>query len=294
MVKLFSERKRRKSIPVQSVCRNCKTLLYSRYCHNCGQDLFAGARRSVKDLAYMAIENILVLDIKLLKTLKYLFFYPGKLTLEYVQGRIVSYVHPSKLFWFVSILFFALLTSQIKLDDVQKENSKEQKEAALKEIKKEISEGKNPNEPKDTFFDDEDLSEIGSSIQYVKALLTYAPYVSFLLIPFFAFLLFFLFRKKRYFYVDHMAFALHFHTFVFLLFTIYIIAKIVFPGFHAAKWFFVYLPFLYLVIALYVFYRPKIVSLIGKIVLLGIIYSIGSVIFILLVIVLGAILYKLL
>jgi hypothetical protein len=242
----------------------------------------------------MAIENILVLDIKLLKTLKYLFFYPGKLTLEYVQGRIVSYVHPSKLFWFVSILFFALLTSQIKLDDIQTQNVKAQKEAALKEIKKEITEGRNPNESKDTLLDDEDLSEIGNnSIQYLKALLTYAPYVSFLLIPFFAFLLFFLFWKARYFYVDHLAFALHYHTFIFLLFTIYIIAKIVFPGFHAAKWFFVYLPFLYLAIALYVFYRPKIGSLIGKILLLGIIYSIGSAVFMILILVLGAFLYKL-
>jgi hypothetical protein len=75
--------------------------------------LFVGAQRSVKDLLLNAVANIFCLDNKIFVTLKYLLFFPGKLSVEYVKGRIVSYVYPSKLFWFISILLIAVASSQI-------------------------------------------------------------------------------------------------------------------------------------------------------------------------------------
>ncbi len=105
---------KRKTTLVHAVCKNCETHLQGRYCHVCGQDVFSGAIRTVKDLTFNAVENMFVLDNKLFSTLKYLIFFPGKLSVEYRNGRVKRFVHPSKLFWFISIIFFTLLTVQIK------------------------------------------------------------------------------------------------------------------------------------------------------------------------------------
>ena len=93
--------KRKKKLPVLLVCRNCGVHVYGRYCHVCGQDLFAGRKRSVWDIIFGFFDSILSWDHKLWATLKLLLFFPGKLTKEYTSGHVVRFVHPSKLFWFV-------------------------------------------------------------------------------------------------------------------------------------------------------------------------------------------------
>ncbi len=86
----------------------------------------SGARRSIRDLTFNMTENIFSFDDKIFSTLIYLLFVPGKLTKEYMKGRIVSYVHPSKLFWFISILFFTLLTIHIDKEKESKEKTEEE------------------------------------------------------------------------------------------------------------------------------------------------------------------------
>jgi len=43
------------------------------------------------------------------------------------------------------------------------------------------------------------------------------PKIFFILLPFFAFLLQLIFRKQKYYYVDHIIFSLHFHVMLFML-----------------------------------------------------------------------------
>jgi hypothetical protein len=279
---------RKKTLPVHARCRNCGTQMEGRYCHNCGQDVFAAVTRSFKDLVYTAFENIFVLDNKLFVSLKYLFFYPGKLTKEFIDGKIVRYVHPAKFFWFASILFFALFIGQIDFDEIKERKEKNETEtvASLADlddeldedtpqiIKDEVEEFKqNPEKYKYKFFNN--LENIFS---------TYAPYVAFLLIPFYAFLLFLFYRKTNPYYIDHLIFTLHFHTFVFLLLSIHFGITALFPDLYSDSWVFVYLPLLYLTIASYVFYRPKITSLIWKTGMINIIYFIGLIVLFILII----------
>jgi hypothetical protein len=121
--------KRQKTILVHAVCRNCGTQLFGRYCHTCGQDVFVGAKRTVKKLIFNALENMFALDNKILSTLKYLIFYPGKLSLEYKNGRVCRYVHPFKLFWFITIIFFTILSLYI-----HKEQQRNNKDNTSKEL----------------------------------------------------------------------------------------------------------------------------------------------------------------
>jgi hypothetical protein len=287
--------RKRTSFPVHAVCRNCGTELHSRYCHHCGQDLFAGSNRTVKDLILNVFINVFSLDNKLLVTLKYLFFYPGKLTVEYTKGRIISYVHPAKLFWTTSILFIAVITLQLNwnLGTLNKENAKKivkelniAKSSAYTDStlnlankgkatdKRLIEIKKNTQIAEEDKDSDEDIFDHLNIKDFLSYFSTYSPYVIFLLMPFFALLLCVFFRKQQRMYVDHLTFALHFHSFLFLFYTMLMLISLIphIPQFYSSDWLTVFVPFLYFTIAAYVFYRSKLWPLIWKILWLTLIY----------------------
>ncbi len=90
-------------------CLNCGDPTVGDYCRNCGQ----AKRRvvvSVRNLIRDVIEDQLVLSMKLPRTLLLLVTKPGFLTVEYVNGRIVRYVAPFRLYLATSVLFFLLLS----------------------------------------------------------------------------------------------------------------------------------------------------------------------------------------
>jgi len=103
----------------------------------------------------------------------------------------------------------------------------------------------------------------------------YLPYIVFLLVPFFAFLLFSLFYKRKKYYANHMIFALHFHSFVFLLFTLFTLVSEFVPDSWdgTVSWIMGLLPAVYLSIALYVAYRPTLLKLLWKIPFIMLVYA---------------------
>ena len=89
------------------VCANCGTALTGPFCANCGQHV-ADFHQSVWRLVRDFFENTLSWDSKVLRTLGPLFRRPGFLTLEFMAGRRVRYVHPLRLFLFTSAVCIAL------------------------------------------------------------------------------------------------------------------------------------------------------------------------------------------
>ena len=112
-----SSRKGSKNQLVRAVCRNCGTATVGRYCHVCGQDMFAGRTHRLLELLDDSLGNIFAWDNKVFRTLWNLIAFPGRLTREFYAGRIIRYVFPSKLLWFITIIFFALLWSTAKIGD---------------------------------------------------------------------------------------------------------------------------------------------------------------------------------
>lgn len=287
---MYSERKRKKTLPVTAVCRNCGNGLYGRYCHICGQDLFKSTKRTLSSMAFHAMENILSIDNKLFVTMKCLLFQPGKLTKEYTNGRIVRYVHPSKLFWFISILFFALLTTTLSDNDKTQKNTSTTEVAVAEDINlietpennsistnkatKKNSGNKTSKKEKEN-TSDEDSDKPILEYKFKNNFMKYAPYASFLLIPFFAVLLNIFFRKKELFYIDHLTFALHFHAFIFILFSLYILINKVLPDHDSELYMFLIIPLIYFTWALWTVYRPKIGTLIFKMFAIFIAYGIA-------------------
>lgn len=98
---------RKRSVPAYVHCKNCGEVLRGMYCHRCGQyalDIEQPFWKYIKQY----FENVYQFDGKVWQTLYLLFRRPGLLTKEFNAGKINSYVHPLRLYMFVSVLFFTL------------------------------------------------------------------------------------------------------------------------------------------------------------------------------------------
>lgn len=90
-------------------CANCMAPLVGPYCAICGQEQDAH-RRTVKGLTHDFVKDVVNFDSRLLRTARALFFEPGELACAYRQGRTRPYVPPVRLYLFVSLLFFLILS----------------------------------------------------------------------------------------------------------------------------------------------------------------------------------------
>ena len=90
-------------------CLNCGDTTVGRYCPTCGQRK-AEVLVSVRTLLADVLEDQLVLNRALPRTIGALLFKPGFLTSEYVRGRIVRYIAPFRLYLVSSVVFFLLLS----------------------------------------------------------------------------------------------------------------------------------------------------------------------------------------
>jgi Protein of unknown function (DUF3667) len=90
-------------------CLNCGDPTYAVYCPQCGQ-----AKRtvnvSVGAMVMEVLEDQLILSRALPRTLLLLLTRPGRLTAEYVEGRVVRYIAPFRLYLVSSVLFFLALS----------------------------------------------------------------------------------------------------------------------------------------------------------------------------------------
>ncbi|MDH6313994.1 hypothetical protein M2137_002787 [Parabacteroides sp. PFB2-10] len=242
--------KKKKALPIHCICRNCETPVISRYCHHCGQDIFAGRERTVREIMANTLETIFAFDNKILRTLKYLLFFPGKLTKEFFAGRVVRYVYPAKLFWFATLLFFAVLALTEQISDQEKE-----KKTPVIEKTEIQNTTESENTTRETLkqLDQEELA----SREIKDRFISYIPYSMLILVPIFAFLLLLFFYRNKKYYAHHLIFSLHFHAFVFIYLAILVpIEMFVSPvsfGFTP----YVGVISLYFLVALYVVYSPK-------------------------------------
>lgn len=100
-------RLRKLTVPAYTHCKNCGERLQGMYCHRCGQyalDIEQPFWKYIKQY----FENVYQFDSKVWQTLWLLFRRPGFLTTEFNAGKINSYVHPFRLYMFISVVFFTL------------------------------------------------------------------------------------------------------------------------------------------------------------------------------------------
>ena len=190
-------------------CLNCDTRLHGKFCHSCGQKA-TSASVSVHDFAHEATHEFLHLDGKILRTLKLLVTKPGQLTVEFLEGRRTRYVSPLRVYLTFSLIFFTLaavlprgLEGAVKVGGTGLKGDTEferRLESGLSKTQKD-------------------------SAVLSNAVLKHLPQVMFGLMTVFALITLLFYRKQHRFYIPHIYYSVHFHAFVFLVMTIYLLVN---------------------------------------------------------------------
>lgn len=92
-----------------ATCANCNTPLLGPYCALCGQPAHSH-RRSVRALIHDFVVDFVNFDNRILRTARALLFQPGELPTAFREGRTQRYVPAIRLYLFVSLIFFILLS----------------------------------------------------------------------------------------------------------------------------------------------------------------------------------------
>ncbi len=246
-------------------CLNCGTQVAGRFCQQCGQENVE-VKESFFQLLRHFIEDLTHFDGKLWKTLKLLLFKPASLTKLYMDGKRASYIHPIRMYLFVSAVFFLFMfTGEVP----EKPANLPSNAGQPKDIATGINEGfdmdlgndsvqyktveaynaaqqKLPKDKRDEWLDalvkkkgielnekyDGDKFKIGKAL--IEKFEHYFSRMLYISLPIFAFFIWVLYRRnKHHFFVDHIIFSIHIYcAFYIILFAVKMInaaVKYIYP-----------------------------------------------------------------
>jgi hypothetical protein len=117
-------------------CLNCGTILEGKFCPNCGQENLQ-MKESFGHMMNHAISDYFHFDDQFFSTMKPLFLKPGFLSNEYIAGRRIRYLHPVKMYIFISLVYFVLLfQTSFKPDKAPENNNKQVNKKTLVAVNK--------------------------------------------------------------------------------------------------------------------------------------------------------------
>ena len=232
----FFGRRRRQRTPLAH-CENCGTPLTGRYCAQCGQPAI-DYRRSFRHVIVDVLDSFLNWDSKFFATIGLLIAKPWRLTNEFLAGKRVHYLHPLRLYLLASILFFLGVNQLAKSAHIPtRSNVKREELPPEAKAKLDAAMEKLPSSKKEEFFQitDKDDSSKNAFEKWIKArakekfgenganaqaflitLINNLPGMMLCCIPLFAFVLKILYLRRHIFYIDHLIYALHIHTFAYV------------------------------------------------------------------------------
>jgi hypothetical protein len=111
-------------------CANCDAELRGPYCHECGQTS-DNHKRSVLHLAWEVVGDMFHLDGRLSRTLPDLFFRPGRLARDYMEGRIARHVPPFRTFLVTLLLYIFAAEHAVHVEMAREAAQKAAAAAAL-------------------------------------------------------------------------------------------------------------------------------------------------------------------
>jgi hypothetical protein len=243
-------------------CLNCGTQVAGRFCQHCGQENVV-VKESFWHLLMHFFEDLTHFDGKLWKTVKLLLFKPASLTKHYMDGKRATYLHPIRMYLFVSAVFFFVIftggpsnpegiknkadskiveklpnkKSEIKEDSIftfiiAKDTFNFESLEAYEQFQKKLPLSKKYNWIEEKIAKQQihinekyrnNFFEIGKAI--IEQFQHYFSRILYISLPIFAFFVWVLYRRnKEHFFVDHLIFSIHIYcAFFIILFAVKII-----------------------------------------------------------------------
>ncbi|MFT6166796.1 MAG: hypothetical protein ACJAV5_001697 [Vicingaceae bacterium] len=161
------------------------------FCPSCGQEVKLD--QSVGSLLTHFLNDYFTFDSKIIRSVLPLISKPAFLTIEYLRGRRVQYIAPFRLFIFLSLIFFLLISWSNSSSISLNEEVNGFNEAFW-----------------NRFFD------------------SWLPKLFFFLLPLFALIIAWLYRRQKRGMMPHFLFALHFHSSLFFMGIIYAVVSYIF------------------------------------------------------------------
>jgi hypothetical protein len=213
-----------------AACANCGAVLQGPFCAQCGQHV-ADYHRSVIRLVQDFLGSVINWDNRIFATIGPLLVRPGWLTCEFMAGRRVRYVHPLRLFLFVSAVCLALLNGlhaeknfHVTTDAQSSEVSPEARQAIAAAQKSE-AERKDEGEKFGDSFKAAVKKRVATegadrfSSEVFAGVMHRISWVLLAMLPIYALLLKSLYWRKDGYYFAHLIFSLHYHVFLLLFWT---------------------------------------------------------------------------
>ncbi len=238
-------------------CLNCGTGLSEsdKFCPTCGQKN-EDQKVSLKQLLLDFLGDYFTFDSKLFRSIVPLLFKPGFLTSEYNSGKRATYIPPLRLYIFISFVYFFIAgiagnsntdTQPIQITNTDSITSGTNvrvntgtvgltfKGGALNYSADELEEIANDEIKFNSFLDTIGVEKTPFKIMATKIVLrqvvkfrnqqdSFSSYFTrnisllmFFLMPLFALILMLIYHKQKKFYIEHLIFSFHFHSFVFIL-----------------------------------------------------------------------------
>lgn len=303
-------------------CINCSTpLMGENYCPECGQ-INDTRRPGLGSFIAESLGNFFAFDSKFFKTIGHLFWRPGIVALEYVQGKKVTWMKPVRLYFLSSLifLFFGGIGGEQSLVEIKGLDDDPKNEAIVDSL--EI--------PSDT--NDVDAWKTEKGYQKMYSYLEYHPkmtvdsalvemniddglwnrflykqlqkqfnmeqedfkdfletktfWILFLFLPLFSFWLKLVYRKKDIYYLEHLFFAFYTQSAFFLILSLTSINELLIgiPYFNPIA----IIGFaIYLFLALRNFYKQSIGKTVFKLLILNLGYAVFAILFLLLTLLIG-------
>ena len=202
-------------------CQNCGNNHQENFCPNCGEKKFNARDLTIKHFFQETLESFIHFDNKFFKTLKILILKPGKLSLDFVEGRRVQFMKPLQLFLILNISMFFMPSNPFAL-------------RLYNYVTYTPFINYNTRQIIDNKVKSSGLTYKEYSSQFDEKIKSESKEFIFLFIPFYAIIFFlFLFLKRKNF-AEHLVFSTHFMSF-YLLFVIFNFVFIEIPFYLANK-----------------------------------------------------------
>lgn len=247
-------------------CKNCETTFEGKYCPNCGQSI----KQYDRPLQFLILDfagNVFAFDTRLWLSIKHLLTKPGKFETDYVHGKRRRYMPPFRLYVFVSFVFFLLLgfttnrsvrqNKELIANTLLNEGPNDsipdivymskylegkvspEDVATITEIMEKAATDTNrvvaAKEPINLNLkigeDKLDIKEIAKNPEiYLSRFFKYLSWSFFILMPFYGFLLWLLFRKSYRYFFAHFVLATSHHTAVFMAYVLVLLSGLYLPA----------------------------------------------------------------
>lgn len=221
------------------ICKNCETEFKGNYCPNCGQSI----REFDKPIRFLVVDlmgNMFAFDTRFWKSLVSLIIRPGTFTSDYLNGHRARYMPPFRLYVFISFIFFLILSFNInKTVNFSDETKQEISSSVNSSVHQDsvntdsISSGINltltGNKVAPEKLEEAVKAFIDNPNMYINSFLKFVSWAMFILMPLYAGILWLFYRKSKGYYYSHLILSINQHSFIFLLFILIFLIKLIFP-----------------------------------------------------------------